>query len=187
MVKMAKVHKTFGKQKVLIDVNFDVKEGEIFALLGPSGAGKTTIINILTNQYKEDGGIKEVKALPHEIGIMLDIGGLYTHLNCLQNLNLYSGIYGLPKTTPMEVLESVGLAGSAKKTVSTLSRGMTQRLALARAILCKPKLLFLDEPTSALDPGTLDIFAADKLLIFVLLHFVFQVFKFDTGFLKHGL
>ena len=154
MIKMQNIHKTFGKQKVLTDVNFNVKEGEIFGLLGPSGAGKTTIINILTNQYKEDGGVKEVGALPHEIGIMLDIGGLYPHLNCLQNLNLYSEIYGLPKNKPMEVLKRVGLADSAHKTVSKLSRGMTQRLALARAILYKPKLLFLDEPTSALDPGT---------------------------------
>ena len=93
-------------------------------------------------------------ASPHEIGIMLDIGGLYTHLTCLENLNLYTEIYGLPKSKPMEILKSVGLDDSAKKTVSKLSRGMTQRLALARAILCKPKLLFLDEPTSALDPGT---------------------------------
>ena len=154
MIKMTNIHKSFGKQKVLDDVNFDVKEGEIFALLGPSGAGKTTIINILSNQIKEDGGSKEVNARPHEIGIMLDIGGLYSHLSCLQNLNLYSQIYGLPKNKPMEVLETVGIADSANKTVSKLSRGMTQRLALARAILFGPKLLFLDEPTSALDPGT---------------------------------
>ena len=154
MIKMANIEKKFGEHTVLSDVNFEVKEGEIFGLLGPSGAGKTTIINILTNQLKEDSGSKEVKALPHETGIMLDIGGLYPHLNCLQNLNLYAEIYGLPKTAPMEVLATVGLADSAKKTVANLSRGMTQRLALARAILYGPKLLFLDEPTSALDPGT---------------------------------
>jgi len=154
MIKMTNIEKRFGKQTVLSDVNFNVAEGEIFGLLGPSGAGKTTIINILTNQIKEDGGSKEVKALPHEIGIMLDIGGLYSHLNCLENLNLYAGIYGLPKSKPMEVLETVGLKDAAKKAVSSLSRGMTQRLALARAILFSPKLLFLDEPTSALDPGT---------------------------------
>ena len=154
MIKMTNIEKQFGNQAVLSDVSFDVAEGEIYGLLGPSGAGKTTIINILTNQIKEDSGSKEVKASPHEIGIMLDIGGLYSHLNCLENLNLYAQIYGLPKTKPMEVLEIVGLKDSAKKTVSKLSRGMTQRLALARAILFSPKLLFLDEPTSALDPGT---------------------------------
>ena len=154
MITMVNVEKRFGKQTVLSDVSFSVGEGEIFGLLGPSGAGKTTIINILTNQVKEDSGNKEVKVHPNEIGIMLDIGGLYSHLNCLENLNLYAGIYGLPKGKPMEVLETVGLKDSAKKNVSALSRGMTQRLALARAILFEPKLLFLDEPTSALDPGT---------------------------------
>lgn len=154
MIKMSHVEKSFGKQPVLSDISLDVKEKEIFGLLGPSGAGKTTIINILTNQLKEYGGSKEVKAAPSEIGIMLDVGGLYPHLNCLENLNLYAQIYGLPKEAPMEVLEVVGLEDAAKKTVAALSRGMSQRLALARAILYKPRLLFLDEPTSALDPGT---------------------------------
>ena len=154
MIKMQNIEKSFGQQTVLSNVNFNVKQGEIFGLLGPSGAGKTTIINLLTNQIKPDSGTKEVLAKPREMGIMLDIGGLYPHLNCLENLNLYAEIYGLPKNKVMQVLETVGLADSAKKAVSTLSRGMTQRLALARAILYEPKLLFLDEPTSALDPGT---------------------------------
>jgi len=154
MITAVDIKKSFGGQQVLTDVSFQIEKGEIFGLLGPSGAGKTTIINILTNQLKEDGGSKEVKARPHEIGIMLDVGGLYSHMNCLENLNLYAEIYGLPKGKPMEVLEMVGLADAAKKTVEDLSRGMTQRLALARAILYNPKLLFLDEPTSALDPGT---------------------------------
>jgi len=97
MISMRSVSKKFGQQTVLSDVSFSVKEGEIFGLLGPSGAGKTTIINMLTGQEKEDSGEKEVKAQPSEIGIMLDIGGLYPHLSCLQNLNLYAEIYGLPK------------------------------------------------------------------------------------------
>ena len=154
MITALDIKKSFGGQQVLSDVTFNIKEGEIFGLLGPSGAGKTTIINILSDQMKEDGGSKQVNAKPREIGIMLDIGGLYPHINCLENLNLYATIYGLPKGKPMEVLKMVGLADSAKKTVSELSRGMTQRLALARAILYNPKLLFLDEPTSALDPAT---------------------------------
>ena len=154
LITMENVQKSFGKQSVLSDVSFYVKENEIFGLLGPSGAGKTTIINILTNQLAQDSGNTEVLAQPREMGIILDIGGLYPHLNCLENLNLYAKIYNLPGGAPMKVLKTVGLEDSAKKTVAKLSRGMSQRLALARAILYKPKLLFLDEPTSALDPGT---------------------------------
>jgi len=154
MISMQNVQKVFGTHTVLSDVSFNVAEGEIFGLLGPSGAGKTTIINILTKQYKADSGTVEVKAAANEIGIMLDIGGLYPHLTCLENLNLYAEIYGLGKNKVTEVLQTVGLADAGKRAVSKLSRGMTQRLALARAILYSPKLLFLDEPTSALDPGT---------------------------------
>ena len=139
---------------MLRDVSFEVKTQEIFALLGPSGAGKTTIINILTRLITQDSGKAEVDATPRELGLMLDQGGLYPALSCTDNLNLYARIYDLPLSRVGETLESVGLADSAKKSVSELSRGMTQRLALARAILYKPKLLILDEPTSALDPGT---------------------------------
>jgi len=154
LISVKNLVKRFGEQTVLSDVTFEIGKQEIFALLGPSGAGKTTIINIVTQQLTADEGEVNIGVLPREMGLMLDIGGLYSHLNCLENLNLYARIYGLPKERAMEVLESVGLADSAKKAVSELSRGMSQRLALARAILYSPKLLILDEPTSALDPGT---------------------------------
>ena len=154
MITAQNLVKRFGDNTVLSDVSFEVASQEIFALLGPSGAGKTTIINIITQQIVPNSGIITVDATPQEIGLMLDVGGLYPHLNCLENLNLYARIYGLPISRSQEVLESVGLGQSAKKAVSELSRGMSQRLALARAILYSPKLLILDEPTSALDPGT---------------------------------
>ena len=154
MINVQNLIKKYGEQTVLSDVTFNVKTQEIFALLGPSGAGKTTIINILTRQITQDSGIAEVDATPRQLGLMLDLGGLYPNLSCLDNLNLYARIYKLPLSRVKETLESVGLWSSAKKNVSQLSRGMTQRLALARAILYKPKLLILDEPTSALDPGT---------------------------------
>ena len=154
MITAQNLVKRYGENTVLSDVSFEVASQEIFALLGPSGAGKTTIINIITQQITPDSGIITVDATPQEIGLMLDVGGLYPHLNCMENLNLYARIYGLPISRSQEVLESVGLGQSAKKAVSELSRGMSQRLALARAILYSPKLLILDEPTSALDPGT---------------------------------
>jgi len=154
LIKIQHLEKRFGGQTVLSDVSFEVYPQEIFALLGPSGAGKTTIINILTKKLTPDGGNISVEATPSQVGLMLDSGGLYPHLNCLDNLNLYARIYGLPKEKVIETLKIVGLEKSAKKAVSELSRGMAQRLALARAILYSPKLLILDEPTSALDPGT---------------------------------
>ena len=154
MISVKNLIKTYGGQTVLSDVTFNVDSQEIFALLGPSGAGKTTIINILTRLTEPDGGTASVEAAPRELGLMLDQGGLYPNLNCLDNLSLYARIYRLPLSRVAETLESVGLSDSAKKNVSELSRGMTQRLALARAILYEPKLLILDEPTSALDPGT---------------------------------
>lgn len=154
MIKIKNLVKNYGDKAVLKDVTLEVNTKEIVALLGPSGAGKTTIINILTGMLEHDSGEAHVDATPNQIGLMLDAGGIYSHLTCLENLNLYARIYGLPTSRSQEVLESVGLGESAKQAASELSRGMNQRLSLARAILYKPKLLILDEPTSALDPGT---------------------------------
>ncbi|MDR1340345.1 MAG: ABC transporter ATP-binding protein [Prevotellaceae bacterium] len=154
MIKLNNIVKHFGEQVVLSDVTFEVKEREIFGLLGPSGAGKTTIINILTHQLEADSGIHEIGATSFETGLMLDEDGLYVRLNCIENLNIFADIYGIPRKKTLETLKSVGLENAAKKSVGKLSRGMRQRLALARAILHEPKVLFLDEPSSGLDPET---------------------------------
>lgn len=154
MVRVHNVSKSFGSQSVLSDVSFEIKKQEIFGLLGPSGAGKTTLINILTNQLKADVGEARIDASPFETGLMLDEDGLYPRLTCIENMDLFARIYGISLLKSLETLKKVGLDDAAKKSVSTLSNGMRQRLALARAILHEPKVLFLDEPTSGLDPGT---------------------------------
>jgi ABC-2 type transport system ATP-binding protein len=154
MIQMNNITKRFGTQTVLSDISFVAQEREIFGLLGPSGAGKTTIINILTNQLDADDGSHSIKATSFETGLMLDEDGLYVRLNCIQNLNIFADIYGISREKSLKALKSVGLDDAAKKAVNTLSKGMRQRLALARAILHEPRVLFLDEPTGGIDPGT---------------------------------
>jgi len=153
-VSMKNASKSFGENKVLKDVTFDTREGEIFGMLGPSGAGKTTIINILTRQLSVDSGECHVAVGSDEIGLMLEHDGLFTRLSCLDNLIVFEDIYGIPRERSIEALERVGLDDAQKTVVEQLSKGMRQRLVLARAVLHKPKILFLDEPTSALDPKT---------------------------------
>ena len=153
-VSMKNVEKSFGENKVLKDVTFDVHDGEIFGMLGPSGSGKTTIINILTKQLTADSGTSYVSVSNNEIGLMLEHDGLFTGLSALDNLIVFEDIYGISRKRTLEALERVGLSDAKKTTVNKLSKGMRQRLVLARAVLHKPKVLFLDEPTSALDPMT---------------------------------
>ena len=154
MISMTNIVKRFGEQTVLSDVSFEVNEREIFGLMGPSGAGKTTVINILTRQLDVDGGTFSTGASMLETGLMLDADGLYVRLTCLENLNVFAEVYGIPRKKSLDALRNVGLEDAAKKPVNALSKGMRQRLALARAILHEPKVLFLDEPTSGLDPST---------------------------------
>ncbi|MCL1863700.1 MAG: ABC transporter ATP-binding protein [Defluviitaleaceae bacterium] len=153
-VSMKDVQKSFGKNHVLRGITFDTKVGEIFGLLGPSGSGKTTIINILTKQFGVDSGECFVSVGSNEIGLMLEHDGLFSRLSCADNLHVFREIYGIPKKRVEEVLESVGLSNATKTSADKLSKGMRQRLVIARAILHHPKILFLDEPTSALDPVT---------------------------------
>jgi len=151
---MTNIVKRFGDKAVLTDVNFSVNQREIFGLLGPSGAGKTTIINILTGQLTPEGGHYNIGATSKETGLMLEEDGLYKRLSTAQNLDLFAGIYGVDKGKVQQALENVGLGKESKTPVAKLSKGMRQRLALARSILHAPKVLFLDEPTAALDPST---------------------------------
>ncbi len=153
----------FGEKKVLDNVNFEIAPGEVFGLLGPSGAGKTTLIKILTGQLKATSGETKVMEISSaklsgenykKIGIMMDNFGLYERLNCYDNLKFYTMLNGIGVEQIGEVLEKVGLQSASKTLVSHLSKGMRNRLLLARAILSNPQILFLDEPTSGLDPKT---------------------------------
>ena len=163
MIHCENVVKRFGDKTVLSGINIDIPKGKIFGLLGPSGAGKTTLIKILTGQLEFDRGNvmtlkKNVKDLTGEdkkqIGIMMDQFGVYERLSCYDNLKIFANLYKIPASRIYENLELVGLGDAAKKSAFDLSKGMRVRLQLARVFMLSPQILFLDEPTTGLDPMT---------------------------------
>lgn len=154
---------SFGKKTVLDGIGLRIESGEIFGLLGPSGAGKTTLINILTGQLTPKSGDvsimgKNVGNLSGEdyrkLGIMMDHFGLYERMNCYDNLKFYAMLDGKGDESIMPLLKYVGLEGARKTNVSDLSKGMRNRLSFARVLLRSPRIMFLDEPTGGLDPTT---------------------------------
>ncbi len=161
------ISKKFGQKLVLKDVSATLHQGEILGFLGPSGAGKTTTIKILTGQLKPTSGDAFVlgkdcrkidESIYEQIGIVTDISGVYERMSVYDNLKFFARILNVPPHNIDELLKRVGLYEHRKKPAGKLSKGQTQRLILSRAILHKPKVLFLDEPTSGLDPTTaLDI------------------------------
>lgn len=165
VISVRNLSKYFGKEKALEGMNFEVEQGEIFGFLGPSGAGKTTTIKILTGQLRATDGEAEIFGISADkvgqpqhlqrIGVMTDNSGLYQRLSVMDNMKLFAELYGVKpaKKRIREALEMVNMQEEEKKIVSQLSKGMTQRVILARTFLHKPELLFLDEPTAALDPA----------------------------------
>ncbi len=153
----------FKDKEVLNNVCLTIQQGQILGLLGPSGAGKTTLLKIITGQLKQTSGNAQLfgndcnqlsDEVYRKIGIVMDQDGLYDRLSCYDNLSLFAEINKVDKSKIDEVLTKVLLLDSKKKPVDKLSKGMKQRLVLARAIMHKPALLFLDEPCSGLDPST---------------------------------
>ena len=142
-IKISNLRHAFKEKVVLEDISFEIGKGQIFGLLGPSGAGKTTLINILTGQLKPTGGSSVVLGTEsskmtgeqyEKLGIMMDNFGLYERMNCYDNLKFYQKLDGKVTKEIETVLQGVGLSGAKKTKVMNLSKGMTNRLAFARAI-----------------------------------------------------
>ncbi len=161
-ISVKNIVREFDGNRVLKGIGIQIGEGEIFGMLGPSGAGKTTLIKILTGQLVQTEGEAELLGTDtrrltdreySRIGMMLDNTGVYERLSCYDNLLLFARIYGLTAEKPEEALKRVGLWEAKNRPVQKLSKGMKQRLVLARAMMNEPTVLFLDEPTSGLDPA----------------------------------
>ena len=172
MLSLNGVAKFVGKKDLFRDVSFHVSPGDRIGLIGPNGAGKTTTIKILTTLLTPTGGDalilglnvrKDLYEIRRRIGIVFGgERGLYNRVTAVDNLRYFSDLYGVdPKVAKERIpklLEIVGLAGREKERVEKYSRGMKQRLHIAKALVHDPELIFLDEPTIGLDPaGARDI------------------------------
>jgi ABC-2 type transport system ATP-binding protein len=154
------LNKSYGSNRVVDDLSFTVRAGEIFALLGPNGAGKTTTIETLEGYRVPDSGtvrvlgldpLRQGRELKPRIGVMLQQDGLYPGLSAREVLKLFAGYYEKPCAVD-ELLARVGLVEAARTRYRRLSGGQKRRLALAVALVGKPQLVFLDEPTTGMDP-----------------------------------
>lgn len=153
----------FGSYVAVENINVDIKQGEIFGILGPNGAGKTTTLRLLTGLVGPTSGRAEVAGVDvaknpdlvrQKVGILTETPGLYARLDALENLRFFADVYGVDNADVKirAYLERFGLWERRREPVGSFSKGMRQKLAIARAVLHDPQVVFLDEPTSALDP-----------------------------------
>jgi ABC-2 type transport system ATP-binding protein len=164
-VRVKHLTKQFGERIAFQDVSFEVGYGEVFGFLGPNGAGKTTTVRTLSTLIAPTAGTAHIAGLSltpengveirQRISVMPEAPGLYMRLSVAQNVACFADLYQVRDrdTRVMEALRSVKLADRATDPCGSLSKGLRQRAALARALVSDPDVLFLDEPTSGLDPA----------------------------------
>lgn len=162
MIEVQNLTKKFKERTVLNGVSFQVKKGEIFGYLGPNGAGKTTTMRIILGLLKPTAGkalvwgqnLGENEGLRTKVGVLLEHDGLYERISAYENLDYYAQLYGVSnrKEKIENLLEFVGLSDRKNDKVGKFSKGMKRKLALARAIIHEPEVLFFDEPSAGLDP-----------------------------------
>ncbi|MEE8582618.1 MAG: ABC transporter ATP-binding protein [Dehalococcoidales bacterium] len=153
----------YGKLVAVDHISFSVAEGEIMGFLGPNGAGKSTTVKMLTGQLVPGEGkatlfgrdiTKNLEKVQGEIGVSFEVTNLYEAMSAEENLKLFARLFGVQSFDASALLKRVGLGGREKDRVETYSKGMKQRLMVARSLVNRPRLLFLDEPTEGLDPAS---------------------------------
>lgn len=151
----------YGDLTAVDRISFTVGEGRIFGFLGPNGAGKSTTVNMLTGQLKPHGGkatvlgvdiAESAKQVQAQIGVGFEVSNHYEQLSAADNLNLFARLFGVRDFDAEALLRRVGLGERGSDAVEKYSKGMKQRLMVARALVNRPRILFLDEPTEGLDP-----------------------------------
>jgi len=161
-VQVRQLRKNFGFIQAVRGIDFDLAKGEFLTIFGPNGAGKTTLIKILSTLTKPTSGTAHVAGydvlggdprLRNEIGVISHVSFLYEELTALENMLFYAKMYRLKnkKDRAVQVIEEVGLNARMHDRVRTFSKGMLQRLSIARAVIHNPSILFLDEPYTGLD------------------------------------
>jgi ABC-2 type transport system ATP-binding protein len=191
-VELRELSRSFGAFKAVDRVSLSVEAGEIFGFLGANGAGKSTTIRMLCGLLRPTSGTglvlgidvgKQPEEVKKRIGYMSQRFSLYDDLTVVQNLRFFGGVYGLRGATAREreawALHMSGLEGSESRFTGELPGGWKQRLALACAVLHRPRVVFLDEPTSGVDPISrrrfwrlIDEMAADGVTVFVTTHYL---------------
>lgn len=163
MIRMESLTKNFGTLTAVDSLTLQVAEGEVFGFLGPNGAGKTTTVRLLTSLIAPTSGHASVNALEvgrdddairQCVGLLTETPGMYDRLSAEKNLTIFANLYGVqdPPGQVQKYLRMLGLWERRQDEAGSFSKGMRQKLAIARALLHEPKVLFLDEPTSGLDP-----------------------------------
>ncbi len=205
ILQVKNLSKSFGKNPIIKNITFDIKEGEIVGFVGPNGAGKTTTLKLISSLIYPDSGkivinghdlLKEREAALSNVSAIIENPGLYTYLSGKENMEFIRKVRGKSNKEMDFIINYIGLSNRINDSVKKYSLGMKQRLALGMCILSEPKLLILDEPTNGLDPtGNIEfrnlitsLVKEKKISVFLSSHILSEVDKICDRvlFIKEG-
>ncbi len=209
-IEMEGLTKDFGALRAVNDLDLVIEESAIFSLLGPNGAGKTTTVRMLTGLLRPTiGGAKvlgldiaeNLQEIRSRVGHLTETPALYERLTVRQNLDFFAKLYKVPKTEiksrTEEIVDLFELPEKLDEPAGSLSKGMKQKIAIARAMFHKPELIFLDEPTASLSPESakvvreqiIKLAKKEKRTFFICTHNLFEAERLSTrvGIINHGM